>query len=496
MSLQVRTAIILLAVILSGCSGSPGSTVLPDSTRIASTAIPPTSTAAPEPAQEETAPTTEAQSNLAQKGPWVLFSAENGLWAMNADGTGLTRLTRQPILAPADLKSAVSQKGPYVAFVTADDPVTLQGLKLNLLKLPEGSLQVITPLSSAGTEPQDDAKACDPKFEAARAVTIGNGLQWSPDGSKLAFIGSMEGTSADVYVYWVTNGEIVRLSKDAGQAYDIHWAGDSQSLVYFEASCFGTGAGFKMEGAWAAGFDRPEPIRVYQPGDESLGETFITWLFNDWNAFFVATVSGCPLRDLRLVYIDTLSVRPFIDGCFEDVAVGPSNMLAVLTSSDFSDKPGLYLYGDPRLDQPPVIFSEANGRGVRESAGLFLVKVRGESGMEIRSVDSSGKPGWYQGKGDFPAMTRGGDLWAWQEDGSFYLSGKDISPPVILNHGNVAYPFWYEELSQTGEVHQRLLYFAGEGGSMKIYLASDPGYQPVLLAEGLDPVAPPVLVGP
>ncbi len=462
---------------------------------VAPTTKPPLS-APLQPAPTETLPAPAAES-LSQTGPWILLSTESGLWAINSDGSGLTQLTTERILAPSDLSAGLARNNPHLAYITANDPANLQGLTLKLLTLPEGTLKTITSLTSAATEPQVNAEVCDPNYEAARAATIGNSLAWSPDGSKLAFTASIDGPTADVYVYSLQDESLTRLSDEPGQAYDLHWHGlpGSETIVYFSASCFGTGAGFEMEGVWATNLSAAKAELLYQPNPESWGEEFITWVRPGREAFFVATRSGCPYRDLRLVEIATKEIKPLIEGCFDDLAVGPTSSLAVLISSDFSQQPGLYLYPEPDIpDLPPVYVPEPNGRKVRHLSAKLFISVAAERSLEIRSFDWSGNPAWYQGSGGFPAIALDESAWVWEEKGALHLGGQGMASPVTLLEQAVNYPFWYEDVSGANFV-QRLLFFS-EGDQSALYLASSPDYHPTLLAEDLRPLSPPVIVLP
>ena len=62
-------------------------------------------------------------------------------------------------------------------------------------------LQKITDLTTAQTEPAPDASPGTDALEAMRAISEQPSYRWSPDGTKLAFIGAMDGPSADVYLY-------------------------------------------------------------------------------------------------------------------------------------------------------------------------------------------------------------------------------------------------------------------------------------------------------
>jgi hypothetical protein len=494
MKSPITVIAIIIAIVLSGCGGGPGKAVPPKPSQVNLTASLPTPSAAEKPLEATSVPSSVTPSGMNAKGPWILLSTENGLRAMNEDGSGLTQLTQEVILAPSNLKAAISNSNPHVAYITTSDPVNLQGLSLNILTLPEGKVETITPLTSPENEPQPDHEMCDPKYEAARAVTIGNSVAWSPDGTQLAFIGSLQGDSADVYVYSLADKSITRLSEEPGQAYDLHGAPGGKNVVYFSATCFGTGVGFAMEGAWAVRPSDASVTKLYEPDAETWGESFINWEYSEVEGFHVASVSGCPYKNLRRIDIESKDVTPIYEGCFNDIATGPTDMFAVLASSDFSDQPGLYIYGESLItDIPPIYVPEPNGREVRLGGNYFLYSVFGDQGPEIHSVNLfDGQPGEYEGKGDFPVFSQGGDVWAWNDAGSFYLGGKDIREPITLSTSPASYPFWLETGNQQDGFHNRLFFFEQSG----LYMAVDPDYQPVLLWESTKPVSAPVLVWP
>ena len=79
--------------------------------------------------------------------------------------------------------------------------------------------------------------------------------------------------------------------------------------------------------------------------------------------------------------------------------------------------------------------------------------------------------------------------YAWKEGDIFYLAERETGRQQVLSDEGAYYPFWYEQVGPAmGDVRQRLLYFASES----LYLASAPDYQPVTIAEGLNPQGMPV----
>ncbi len=436
-----------------------------------------------------------AANSLSAEGGWVVIAAEDGIWAMNEDGSGLSRLNSARVVAPQNLRAGVSPERAELAYIAAIEPGDDTRLALNLMSLPDGRNRVITPLLSAEIQLSADANICDPNFEASRAARIGNSLAWSPDGQFLAFTAALQGLSSDVYIYSVADDQIARVSDEPGQAYDLNWSPEGSYIVYFSAYCFGTGAGFDMEGVYSLEPGKGSPELLYQPNREGYGEEFITWLLSGANGFFTATRSGCPLRDLRLVDVNTRQVRTIFPGCFEDYAVGPTSMLAVLTSRDLSDNPGLSLFTEPGLDLPSVFISNEEGRLVEFSppSTLFMVQSAAEAYKEVLSFEWNGTPGWYHGIGEFPVFAVDGETWLWEMSGKFYLGGFQYPAPVVLLDQAARYPMWYEDLA-AGDVIQRGLYFSEEPSSL--FMLSSPDFRPVQMHAGLKPVYAPVVIFP
>jgi len=112
----------------------------------------PTATATPSPEPTATHTTTPTamppaspQAALSVSGPWALILNQDGIWAVNEDGSGLTHLTQDVVP-----HRTVSVSGRWIAYVTDSEarfaPDSRGGLTLKVLSLPEGTAHTVTEL--------------------------------------------------------------------------------------------------------------------------------------------------------------------------------------------------------------------------------------------------------------------------------------------------------------------------------------------------------------
>jgi WD40 repeat protein len=213
-----------------------------------------------------------------------------------------------------------------------------------------------------------------------RAMTEMHSLEWSPDGWSIAFMGAMDGSSSDLYVYSFRTEELLRLTDGPTQGYAPHWSPDGQWIVHFGADTFGTGAGATVTGAWAARADGSEIRTLYNPN--SGGEFFVGWV-ND-STFMVYTWNvECGARELRTVDINTNAVSMVWESWFTDAAVGSGQTLVSAKGLEGCGvTSGLYLNGAQisATGTDRVVWSAHNGiffAGSYEGTA-YSVSVRGE----------------------------------------------------------------------------------------------------------------------
>ncbi|HKZ24582.1 MAG TPA: hypothetical protein VJ398_02195, partial [Acidimicrobiia bacterium] len=83
-----------------------------------------------------------------------------------------------------------------------------------------------------------------------RTIVDVSSMAWSPDGRQLAFMGLMEGPTADLYLYSLEDGQIRWLSSGPAHAIRPSWSPDGDYIVHHGVLGMGTGAGFSVTGAW------------------------------------------------------------------------------------------------------------------------------------------------------------------------------------------------------------------------------------------------------
>lgn len=423
-----------------------------------------------------------SEAPLSQHGPWwVFFSGEgvwaDGIWAVNPDGSGLTMLTNQHIIKPRDLRTAVSPTSGTVAFISATDPQMLRGLTLNLLKLPEGEIKTVTPLSSADTESEVGADPSLRPPESLLAITQETSLAWSPDGRYLAFMGAHEGPSSDLYIYKLEDESITRLTDGPSEGIRPNWSPDGRYILHLGVYTLGTGASFSMAGVWAARADNSGVKTLYDPS-ASDDEIVVGWIDDDTFAIYTLSVSLGGAMNLRTINIETGAVNILWEGFFKDVAFDPSsgNMLLLVDEYAASNNPdgetGLYLIGPERfawkvLDEKPYQTSWS------PEIGLFFAYT--EFGVVVITPEGD----WNQlhdFTGQIPVASPIAKELAWYGNAGLWIgnlvSSVDQPQPLQVFTDPVVHASW-------GPQGQNLLFFSEDG----LYVVQKPDLISVQVAE-------------
>ena len=323
----------------------------------------------------------------------------------------------------------------------------LNHMTLNLLSLPEGTVTRITDLTSPATEAYTDASPGDFGNSALQAVRDEHNYAWSPDGTRLAFVGLMDGPSAEIYIYDTVTEQIKRVSTDDAQNYWPSWSPDGETLLYLGTDFFGVGAGFDTTGFWSARGDGTNVTKLYIPGGGS--EEIAGWL--DDITSLLSTWGGGGTKNLRL--FDTVTTETTL--LSEDAIIG-----AVTDSwrgaAMFADSTGLYLLTNENR-VPTQVSQEQVARIDNVEPGEFFFTVYYSNGM----LSTYGTSEYDQQDSPINADTGSldvamyGIIWGWtSEDNSeagAWITGPGVEIGKIFDY-NARLPTWDE--------HNNLLFFA------------------------------------
>lgn len=344
---------------------------------------------------------------LSDEGPWGFIPAKNGLWVMNADGSGVTRVYEGSSI----VQLAVSPIGRKAAFITHTPPIENDwnsGFSLQVITTPDFKVQSITSLDLKNTNEMPFEQFQYNAQEAARALRLESSITWSPDGRYLAFISSHEGSSMDVYVYIVSTGEIRRLTDGTSQAYGLSWSPDSRYIFHAGADNFGTGAGASVDGAWVVSVDGKEVIQVLSKGSGHAGDaSLMGWVTNDIILIYTWNIV-CGDDNLREIHFLSGTERILWPGCLGSFVYDQEKNEVVITNHF-----GFPVTADDDLMKEGTFLVVPGQDGYRKLS---------DKGYEIL-FDGNGKTAWY-------GFVRNEGLYALEHDGQVLASFSEN----IYNH--------------------------------------------------------------
>ncbi len=304
-------------------------------------------------------PAQEGQSGSSGSQPGVqtdtiLAVTDSGIWAVNEKTHEAIQISEDPLNTPWDLNEGMSPDKRFFAYITGFKDASAYPM-LVVLDIENHvsilQLELSGPILKAGQAVMDSGVG-DPPFEAFRAMQYSDSIAWSPDGTKLAFIGAREGDSADVYIFDPAGQSVTRVTDEAGHAFELNWSPDGQLLEYLSANSFGTGAGAEMVGLWIYEVQSNQYLPLENL--ETSGETFLTWTDN--THFLIASWSSiCENHNLRLVNAARFFNEPIVNGCFSGIAYDPERKHGLFAVTEFNSnncgggdlmEPGLMVFGE------------------------------------------------------------------------------------------------------------------------------------------------------
>ena len=337
----LKAIILLIALLmLSSCSltstpGLPGTeitateAVISHISTVSPSPIPPTptntsltSTATNTP-YPPTATYTPVPTSLNASGPYVFFFGHGGIWITNPDGSFPTRLVDMDIYhGDLDWRRNISPTGDRMALVVSSD----EWLDLVIVKIPSGESETITHLISRPSPENYDP--ISPNSFATYAIRDYDSVAWQPDdGRLLAFIGAMNGPTADLYLYNTQTKEITQLTDGPSQAVLPVWSPDGQYVLHYGVRWvppFGgaIGPANQLDGLWAVRVSDGEVITLPKPGGSV--PHFVGW--QDDSHYITYDPGECYSEDLRSIDIVNGEATPIMDISFwYYIAQSPEN---------------------------------------------------------------------------------------------------------------------------------------------------------------------------
>ena len=505
---------------MAGCDSSPPQpaviidpTVTPAPQMEALTDTPEPTAPPPEPTETpETGPW--FQSNLSEEGPWLVYAAEDGVYALNLDGSGLTRLyANSPSSTDVEsIKIVAAPQGGRIAVLQVDtqDRLELGMPRLKTFWMPDAYLVLDTWLIpyewEAETyvgkwEEMSDQEKYDythemPLEQMFAAIGEWNEITWSSDGTLLAFNAVFDGTSADLYLYNDNDLSITRLTDGPGHSVDPVFTPDNTTILHgaVESLNYGmTDLGFDYLNAWVANIDGSGAKKVFD--HQFYGwEEVVAWLDDTTYVAVAATWADLPYYfDLRIVDIFDGQQKVLVWGSHSAVDVAPEEgkvLFSVLAygaggehQPDFD--PGVYLMDlnsnavtlVPGIDTEEVIHIQYNPVSnvfyISDRTGKFYLVQMDGSVQSFQALEdyyvaylSPDGTRWVLWKTFYTANIAAGDL-----EGLF----DEISP------GKRGYPVWMPDSSgvlflmttEDGNTALARLSFPENGGETTLELLVD-----------------------
>ena len=367
----------------------------PSATEIPPTPTP-TITSSPIPA---TVTNTPESLGLNDAGPYIIFRAHSGLWVANPDGSFPTLLTDYDLNTDIDLHQFISPKGDRLALVESNDA----GLDLVVIDIPGGTTETIAHLIDS--QASEDYSAISDNAFATYAIRDYESVAWQPgDGSNLAFIGAINGPTADLFMYDTQTREITQLTDGPSQAVLPVWSPDGRYILHFGVSWvppFGgaIGGANQLDGMWAVRVSDGKVISL--PKNKGVNPHFLGWI--DDTHYITYDSGECSSENLRSMDVETGEADSLMQASF-------------------------YYYLDRSPVNGNILFSSADGCDNSLGEGIFLLPAEKRTPVRLYDERAWGIE-WMPESGVFDAYPEG----LFSADGS-----KFYQPPLYNTSYNPA----------------------------------------------------------
>lgn len=426
---------------------------------------------------------------LSKSGPWLVFHTQEGFWAVNQDGSGLSFILNRagPNMAASGYHYLPAPEGGKLAIVEIENRDEYTPPFLEILSLPDQNLTYVTVLHPGGV-----ISGNPDSYDRWAATGMLNALQWSPNGKTIAFNGIIDGDSGDLYTYNASNGKLTRLTDGPTESVFPNWSPNGRRIVQGGVERLNlrmSGAGYDYVGVWSVKADDTSVDLLFNSNIVGF-EDVLGWQSNKLVLMDTETPNDnpfCSYSDLRRINLDTLSTDLLIPGYYSARAYDPKSETVLFSVTDDSNcvqslQAGWYIF-DLGSSTDPLRFSEFQLWEIKWSPEAELFFANSELGG-VMAVATSGnyrdlvKP---DGAISLPIAARGTRRLAWAGGGLWIGTLQDnIDQQPEKIHSERVWDFTW---SPNGEY----LLFMTENG---LFVASEPNFSPVQVVEfrGYSPV--------
>ena len=430
-------------------------------------------------------------AEMISTGPWMIYLRSSGMVVVSGDGSEIASLE-----FPLDdriVSWAVASHGGVFALVKQEiDSLPGEGNKwLTIRSLPTNEEIFRLELMDYSGEPlsfSDEQGERD--FYADRHRAVGQ-VVWSHDGETLAFVGSHNGPSPDVYTYNIKTGEVLQLTSGPAHAVNLAWSPDDAYIFHAGVEKMYTGySGAGYEG-WIFYAARPDGSEVLQTQDgpkDYRQQEIIGW-YSDSEVLMVSRQEFCGLYDFIMLDIESGELTTIMKDQHSRSAFDPASKQALVwVSPDSYDseecgpasEAGLYLVSVPdgkveKLEgyPPEVDIMEIEWD---ETGEVFLAE--GQKTWLV--VDSVGKVLEFSQK---PVFSPDWKWVAYVDKDGYYFTMYDVENDIMMeieHERNILNPTWSPDSSH-------LFYFQEreKENYFDLYMMEIPGLRSTLIAENV-----------
>jgi dipeptidyl aminopeptidase/acylaminoacyl peptidase len=492
---KVVLLIIALLILTAACDGQVAQgtdTPAPVNTSppVADETVPPSPEPSPTPLPTHTPPEVRVLSEdegMQTTGPWLIFANDDGFWLVNHQGDEVVFLPEFQEYWVDEW--AVSPQGGLVAFLLDE---STSAMYLKVLSIQDYTLlQTIDLLSFEEEEPTFSYEEDALNIDYNKLAALGSPT-WSSDGSKLAFVGSHEGPTPDVYVYDLQTNEVSRLTSGPTYAVSLNWSPDDKYIYHAGVTGMHEGSSGRGYSGWtfyAARADGSGIITVFKSGIEGRGDEDVIAWYSDNQVLMDSGYWFCGKFDLRLMDIESGKRVSIWPDQYDEIGYNPEDKTALVWvspdafSSEYcgpTQESGLFLVSIPDGKKKKVEgFKEEyiiDRIDWNEAVSKYILNMYTISGM----LTNDGKLENISKRK--PIISPDGTMTAWIgfRGESLRISDQDGTSIEIEVPEHVEHPSW----SPDG---LRLFFFMENESHdfYDLYMAEAPDFEPVLVAENV-----------